>query len=231
MASPNAAYSVCLRIEVDDRPGALGDRVLHRRRPVGGRLAAVGDGMVNRPGVAARFFGVAADPLAYTSLLYLLLSLATGIFYFTWVAAGVSLSAGLSVLIVGIPFLILYFGSVRVLSLVEGRIVEVMLGERMPRRPLYADRGKPWLERIKSMFTDPRTWTTQLYFLLMLPLGVFYVTRERLAPGYLEAAMLVPRLEVPQKLDRSEGDIHEASNTRVAWLKDPDGNILGLVDQ
>jgi hypothetical protein len=90
------------------------------------------------------------------------------------VVAGVSLSLGLAVLIIGIPFVILYFGSVRVLSLVEGRIVEAMLGERMPRRPLYAGRGKPWLQRIGAMFTDPRTWSTQLYFLLMLPLGVVY---------------------------------------------------------
>jgi extradiol dioxygenase family protein len=26
------------------------------------------------------------------------------------------------------------------------------------------------------------------------------------------------------------GDIHEAGRTRVAWLKDPDGNILSLVN-
>jgi hypothetical protein len=106
----------------------------------------------------------------------MLLSLATGIFYFTWVVTGVSLSGGLAVLIIGIPFVILYFGSVRVLSLVEGRIVETMLGERMPRRPLYSTRGQPLLERIKDLFTDPRTWATQLYFLLMLPLGIAYFT-------------------------------------------------------
>src|SRR5438128_10971606 len=29
-------------------------------------------------------------------------------------------------------------------------------------------------------------------------------------PGYLEAGMLVPRLEVPTRLDRSEGDVHAA---------------------
>jgi hypothetical protein len=86
------------------------------------------------------------------------------------------MSFGLAVLIIGIPFVILYFGSVRVLSLVEGRIVEVMLGERMPRRPLYSERGKPLLERIKDMFIDPRTWSTQLYFLLLLPLGIAYFT-------------------------------------------------------
>lgn len=27
------------------------------------------------------------------------------------------------------------------------------------------------------------------------------------------------------------GDIHEAGNVRVAWLKDPDGNILSLVNE
>jgi hypothetical protein len=123
-----------------------------------------------------RFFGVVADPRTYASMFYMVLALATGIFYFTWVVAGVSMSFGLAVLIIGIPFVILYFGSVRVLSLVEGRIVEVMLGERMPRRPLYSERSKPLLERIKDLFTDPRTWSTQLYFLLMLPLGIAYFT-------------------------------------------------------
>ena len=123
-----------------------------------------------------RFFGVAAEPRTYSALFYMVLALATGIFYFTWVVAGVSLTAGFGVLIIGIPFVILYFGSVRVLSLVEGRMVEVMLGERMPRRPLYTGREKPLLERIKDLFLDPRSWSTQLYFLLMLPLGIAYFT-------------------------------------------------------
>jgi len=129
-----------------------------------------------RRSALGRFFGVIAEPRTYAALFYMLLALATGIFYFTWVVTGLSLSAGLAVLIIGIPFLILYFGSVRVLSLVEGRLVEVMLGERMPRRPLYDERGKPLLSRIGALFTDPRTWTTQLYFLLMLPLGTAYFT-------------------------------------------------------
>ena len=127
-----------------------------------------------RTSLFGSFFGVIADPRTYASMFYMVLALATGIFYFTWVVTGVSMSAGLAVLVIGIPFVILYFGSVRVLSLVEGRIVEAMLGERMPRRPLYSERGKPWLQRIADMFTDPRTWSTQLYFLLMLPLGVAY---------------------------------------------------------
>jgi uncharacterized membrane protein len=123
-----------------------------------------------------RFFGVAADPRTYGAMFYAMLALATGIFYFTWVVAGISISAGLSVIIIGIPFVILFIGSVRLLSLVEGRIVEVMLGERMPRRPVYADRDRPMLTRIGAMFTDPRTWSTLLYMLAMLPLGILYFT-------------------------------------------------------
>ncbi|HLT44781.1 MAG TPA: sensor domain-containing protein [Luteimonas sp.] len=123
-----------------------------------------------------RFFGVFADPRAYASLFYMVLSLATGIFYFTWVVTGLSLSLGLLAVLVGIPLLILFFGSVRVLSLVEGRLVEVMLGERMPRRPLYAARGRSIWQRIGDMFTDLRTWSTMLYMLLMLPLGIVYFT-------------------------------------------------------
>ena len=123
-----------------------------------------------------RFFGLLVDPHTYGAVFYMLLSLATGIFYFTWVTTGASLSIGLAILIIGIPFFILFVGATRVLALVEGRIVEVMLGERMPRRPLYSDTSLPLLQRIGAMFTDPRTWTTMLYFLLMLVLGTVYFT-------------------------------------------------------
>jgi uncharacterized membrane protein len=129
-----------------------------------------------RRSLAGRFFGVAADPRTYGALFYMVLALATGIFYFTWAVTGVSLSAGLSVLIVGLPFIVLFFGSVRVLSLVEGRIVEAMLGARMPRRPPYPQKEQTLMKRIGAMFTDARTWTTLLYMLLMLPLGIVYFT-------------------------------------------------------
>jgi len=124
----------------------------------------------------ARFFGVALDPHTYGALFYMLLSLATGIFFFTWVVTGLSVSVSLLILIIGIPILLLFLGSVRVLSLVEGRIIETMLGVRMPRRPAYTDRSQGWLQRIGAMFSDGRTWLTMLYFVLMLPLGTLYFT-------------------------------------------------------
>ena len=129
-----------------------------------------------RRSLVGRFFGVAADPRTYGAIFYLLLSMATGIVYFTFVTTGLSLSAGLAVLIIGIPFFLLFLGLTRVLSLVEGRIVETMLGTRMPRRPLYSDRTVGWMDRIKEMLSDVRTWSTILYLFLMMPLGIAYFT-------------------------------------------------------
>lgn len=139
-----------------------------------------------------RFFGVLVDPHTYGALFYMLLAMATGTFYFSWVITGVSLSLGLAVLIFGIPFVILFIGATRVLALVEGRIVEVMLGERMPRRPLYNDRQLPVLKRIGAMFTDPRTWGTMLYFLAMLPLGVAYFAAVVVALSLGAALIALP---------------------------------------
>jgi len=123
-----------------------------------------------------RFFGVYAESRTWTALFYSLLAIGTGIVYFTVTVTGLSLSLGLAILIIGIPFFLLFVGFTRVLALAEGRLVEGLLGQRMPRRPTYSQKGKPVMERIKAMLADRRTWTTMLYFLLMLPLGILYFT-------------------------------------------------------
>jgi len=123
-----------------------------------------------------RFFGVYSDPRAYLCLLYLLLSLVTGVAYFTFASVGLSLSIGFAILIIGVPVFLVFIGIARVVALAEGRIVESLLGARMPRRPPYRDRDTPFWQRVMEMLKDPRTWSTVLYLLLMLPLGVFYFT-------------------------------------------------------
>jgi uncharacterized membrane protein len=121
-----------------------------------------------------RFLGVFMDPRAYTSLFYMLLTLATGIMYFTFVVTGLSLSAGLAVLIIGLPFFLAFIGMARVIALGEGRLLEAITGERMPRRPLHPGPAAGWWTRIGEMLKDARTWTTLLYLMLMLPLGIVY---------------------------------------------------------
>ncbi len=123
------------------------------------------------------FFSVIGDPRAYGALVYMLLSLATGVFYFAWTVTGLSLTVGLFILIIGIPFALLFIGSVRVIAHVEGRIIEGLLGVRMPRRlPATAQADETLFARIKDALADMRTWSSMFYLLLMLPLGTAYFT-------------------------------------------------------
>jgi uncharacterized membrane protein len=127
-------------------------------------------------GSSGGFFGVVSDPRTYGALLYMLLSLVTGVFYFVWTVAGISITAGTSVLIIGIPLALVFLMSFRMLSHVEGRIVEGLLGVRMPRRlPAVNVEEKIW-PQIKDALGDVRTWTSVFYLLLMLPLGIVYFT-------------------------------------------------------
>ncbi len=135
-------------------------------------LAPVGN--PNGRSLPARFFGVMIDIRAYAALLYMLFSLVLGIVYFTWAVTGISMSMGLIILIIGFPFFVIFLLSVRGIALLEGRIVEAILGERMPRRPEFIRKDLGFWGRIKFLFTDRTTWTTLLYMILMLPLGTAY---------------------------------------------------------
>ncbi|MGH6872713.1 MAG: sensor domain-containing protein [Rhizomicrobium sp.] len=123
------------------------------------------------------FFGIVADPRAYGALMYMLLSLITGCVYFTFVVTGMATSLGLIITIIGIPLAILVIGVSRLLGHVEGRIVEGLLGVRMPRRlPPETAADETIFTRVKDVLIDVRTWSTMFYLLLMLPLGIVYFT-------------------------------------------------------
>jgi uncharacterized membrane protein len=122
------------------------------------------------------FFSVISDPRAYGALMFMLLALPTGIFYFVWAVVGISLTIPFFLFIFGIPFALLFVGSVRILSHVEGRIVEGLLGVRMPRRLPAPSSGQTIWARIIEALADIRTWSSLLYLLLRLPLGVIYFT-------------------------------------------------------
>jgi len=123
---------------------------------------------------AARFFGILGDVRAWGALLYMLFALLTGVLYFTWAVTGLSLTVGLIILIIGVPFFGLFLLSVRGIALIEGRIVEALLGVRMPRRPLFVDKNLGWWGRFKVLLTSRHTWMSIIYMILQLPLGIIY---------------------------------------------------------
>lgn len=170
-----------------------------------------------------RFFGVLADPIAYSSLFYLLLTLFTGIFYFTWVIAGSALSFGLSAIYIGIPLFLLFLASVRGLSLVEGRIVEGLLGVRMPRRPPHPGAPVRLFTRIKEWLVDTRTWSSLFYMVLQLFLGIIYFTLVIIWLAVALALIFSPLSHF------WGGFIYINGPVVVSWLLTPALIILGIL--
>jgi hypothetical protein len=63
---------------------------------------------------------------------------------------------------------------VRGLALLEGRLVEALLGVRMPRRPRFSDQNVKWLERLKLLITDVHNWKMLFYMFCQLAFGTLY---------------------------------------------------------
>lgn len=148
-----------------------------------------------------RFFGIYADPKAWGALVYLSISIITGIIYFTWVMTGISLTLGLTILIIGLPFSALFLLSIRAVALLEGRMVEALLGVRMPRRSVFAPQNVNWLERLKTQALDKQTWRIIGYMLMQMPLGVLYFTilstAFALSLGFISLPILQTVLKMP----------------------------------
>lgn len=121
------------------------------------------------------YFDILRDRKAYTSLLYLLLSMAIGVFTFTYTVTGLSLSLGLAILILGLPVALAFLAGARLLSVGELWLLRTLVTEEgLPPVPPLLPPGPGWLARVGALVKDRRTWTSLLYFLLRLPLGVGY---------------------------------------------------------
>ena len=121
-----------------------------------------------------RFFGIYVDPRAWGSLLYMLIAFLTGVIYFSWAVTGLSVSISFAIFIFGLPVALLFLLSVRGVIWLEGRLVEALLGIRMPRRPLFMPQNAKLLERIKVLVTDKHTWFSLLYMVIQFVLGIIY---------------------------------------------------------
>ncbi len=121
-----------------------------------------------------RFFAIYVDPRAWGALFYKLIAFVTGVIYFSWAVAGVSTSVSLAIFIFGLPVALLFLLSVRGIAWLEGRLVEALLGVRMPRRSLPAPKNAKLLDRIKELLKDKHTWFSLLYMFIQFALGIIY---------------------------------------------------------
>ena len=176
--------------------------------------------------IFSRFFGVFADPRAWGALLYLLFSLGTGILYFTWATTGISMSLGFLILIIGLPFAGLFLLSIRGIALVEGRVVEALLGIRMPRRPLFSRRNIGWWPQLKALVTEKRTWITMIYMVIQLPLGIIYFTVFITLIAVSLTGIAIPILQLV--FDLPVGNIDSAVYAPSGWML-PVAVIAGIL--
>ena len=180
-----------------------------------------------------RFFGIFSDGRAYAGLLFMLFSLATGMLYFTVTMVGTSLSIGLAVLIIGVPFFIAFIGVTRVLALVECRLVEAVSGVRMPRRPQHPGPPQSFWARVTDMLKDSRTWTTFGYNVLMLPMGIIYFTLAVVGVTMSLTFIAAPVYEVIRVLGGFDPHQLNVLGDRLIdepeWLTSPLGLLLCFV--
>lgn len=103
---------------------------------------------------------------------HLLLNLPLGVLYFTVLAVGLSLGAGLLITLVGIPILIGMGWVVRTLADVERARLNAFLATtlRAPHREPAPETG--WVARLAAIAKDPATWRDFLYLALRLPIGI-----------------------------------------------------------
>ena len=144
----------------------------------------------------SRFFGIFSDPSAWGAMLYMLIAFITGTLYFSWAITGLSTSISFAVFIFGLPVAMLFLMSVRGIGLLEGRLVETLLGVRMPRRAPIVPQEKKWLKRLKALVTDKHTWLTFLYMVLQFMLGTFYFILLTVLIALALSGLAIPVLQL-----------------------------------
>ena len=127
--------------------------------------------MEQTPNPPRGYFGEVLDSTTYKRLLYHLLAFPLGLLYFVLLVVGISLGAGLLVIVVGAAVLLATLWMVGAFADLERFLGEALLGAPLPRRraPLRPDGVWAWA---KQSLSDAGTYKALLYLLLKFPFGV-----------------------------------------------------------
>jgi hypothetical protein len=130
----------------------------------------------------------------YLVLLYSLLGLPLGIFYFTFIVTGLSLGLGLLITLVGVPILVLTLLCCRSLAQLERTLTTSLLDAPMPRLASGREEGLLW-RRLVSQLRSAETWRELAYLLIRFPTGIasFTIAVTVVAAG-IEFGFVLPVL-------------------------------------
>jgi len=118
-----------------------------------------------------RIFGTVIEPQTWRNLLYLFLSFPLGLIYFVTVVVLLSVGAGMIVIVVGIPILILTFALIRAYVAAERVLLRKLLGAVVAEAgPVY--RPPRLVDRMMSYLSDAQLWKGLVYLLIHFVFGV-----------------------------------------------------------
>jgi hypothetical protein len=118
-----------------------------------------------------RIFGTVIDPQTWRNFLYLVLSFPLGLIYFVPVVVLLSVGAGLMVVLVGIPILILAFALIRAFVAGERLLLRKLLDAVVPD-PAPVRRPAALVSRMMSYLGDAQLWKGLVYLLMHFAFGV-----------------------------------------------------------
>lgn len=119
---------------------------------------------------ARSFFAVPLRPQSYLNVLYVSLAFPLGLLYFLFVAIGFSVGIGLSLVLVGIPILLVTFAGALGLALFERWLTALLLDVDIDAGIEFEDEGAK--DRAYALLTDPATWKAIVYLPVKLAFGV-----------------------------------------------------------
>jgi hypothetical protein len=130
----------------------------------------------------------------YLALLYAVLGLPLGIFYFIFIVTGLSLGLGLLITLAGIPVLVLTLAGCRGLAQLERTLTASLLDAPMPRAESGREEGLLW-RRLVSQVRSAETRRDLAYLLIRFATGMasFVIAVTVVATG-IQFGLVLPFL-------------------------------------
>ncbi len=127
------------------------------------------------------------------SIVYLLLSFPMGLIYFLITVIGLCVGISTVILWIGLPILFGTFFAIRGMAALERQLVVSLLRFPIPyRQREESETRRTFLRSFSALLRDPHTWSSMVYMILKLPLGIFSFTLALVLPIVATAVTLLP---------------------------------------
>ena len=127
------------------------------------------------------------------NIAFLLLSFPLGLLYFLLVVIGLAVGASTLILWIGLPILFATLVLIRGMAAIERRMAATLLHVSFPaQRYNHEPPQQGFLRRFGSVLRDPLTWTSTIYMLLKLPLGIISFVLALVLPIVAISVTLLP---------------------------------------